>query len=168
MQEFLGGSDIDDMESHLQSVLLTEIPLSKALGIKVMEAQPPRLVLEAPLSYNLNHKHTAFAGSLNAVATLAGWGTLYTALYRTGLKAQVVIQESAISYIKPVTSDFQAICDYPPETDFSQAVELCLRKGKGRISLDVPLFGVGRPVAPDEAEAGPLAVFSGIYVILRS
>ncbi len=160
---------IDDMESRLLAVLESEIPISRALGIKVLEATPPRLVLQAPLAGNINHKHTVFAGSLNAVATLAGWGVIYTALHRTGLLAQVVIQESAISYIKPVPSDFLAICEYPSEAQLTEAVEACLRKGKGRISLDVPIYAVGEDFSPPDAtEPEPLAVFSGIYVILRS
>ncbi len=158
-----------EMELRLQEVFDHEIPLSRALGIRILEAKPPRLVLQAPLAPNLNHKRTAFAGSLNAVATLAGWGVVYTALYQAGFKAQVIIQESAISYIKPVQTDFQAICEYPPEPVFVEAMELFGRKGKSRLSLDVPIYAAGVfPSTPEGNDTGPLVVFSGIYVILQN
>jgi thioesterase domain-containing protein len=39
-----------------------------------------RLTLKAPFAPNINDKGTVFAGTLNAVATLAGWSLLWLIL----------------------------------------------------------------------------------------
>jgi thioesterase domain-containing protein len=65
------------MTSELQKILYSEIPLTKAIGIEVCEFTGLSLTLKAPLEKNINHKCTAFGGSLYSVAVLSGWGLIY-------------------------------------------------------------------------------------------
>ena len=78
------------MTDSLQRLLNTELPITRHLGLRVLVADPGRVILNAPLAPNRNHKGTAFAGSLNALATLAGWSWLTTFLHHHRLAAQVV------------------------------------------------------------------------------
>ena len=54
-----------------------QIPLTRAMGVRVESYDGQQLVLTAPLALNHNHLGTAFGGSLSALATLAGYGLLW-------------------------------------------------------------------------------------------
>lgn len=71
------------------------------------------LTLAAPLVPNGNHAATAFAGSLNALLTLAGWGLLWPLLDEAHIAASMVIQDSHIPYLRPVDTDLVARCSLP-------------------------------------------------------
>ena len=142
------------MFDELQSTLQTELPVTQHLGIRVASAQPEQVILTAPLDTNRNHQGTAFAGSLNAIATLAAWSWVWLLLREHGLRAQVVIQDSCITYARPVASDFTATCVAPEAAAVGRFLEALRRRGRGRIRLNAQVH-----------DRGGLAVtFSGRYV----
>ncbi len=101
------------MIAVLQRTLHDEFPITRHLGVHVVLAQLERVSLTAPLVANRNHKGTAFAGSLNAVATLAAWSWFWLLLDSREEVAQVVVQDSTIHYNRPVTTNFTATCEAP-------------------------------------------------------
>jgi thioesterase domain-containing protein len=142
----------------LQATLEAEIPITGAIGLQVAGFEAGALMLVAPLAPNINHKDTAFAGSLNAVLTLAGWSMLWLIARREGIPAKVVIQDSAIRYLRPVAHDFAAECSLPARAELDRFLLTLLRKGRARMEL-----------AAEIRAAGELAVaFSGRYVVQRS
>lgn len=82
--------------------------MAAAMGTQVRSADEGGVVLEAPLEPNLNHRATAFGGSVAAQAILAGWALVHLSLEREGLSARTVIQKSDVAYLEPVHHDFQA------------------------------------------------------------
>ncbi len=119
----------------LEPTLHTEIPITRHIGISVVEYDGTRLTLAAPIERNINHKATAFAGSLNSVVTLAGWGLIWIALREAGLEATVVIQDSTSYYRRPVTRDFSATCQKPGDTQMAQFLRVLREKGRARLEL---------------------------------
>src|SRR5579884_127869 len=101
---------MNDIEQALQQTLYEEIPITQQLRVAVQGYDGIRLALHAPLAENINHKGTIFAGSINAVMTLAGWGLVWLLLKESGVAAKVIIQDSSINYLLPVTQDFTDIC----------------------------------------------------------
>jgi thioesterase domain-containing protein len=77
-------------------------------------------------------------------------------LRRRGHAAQVVIQDSTIRYLRPVTSDFEAICETPPEKRVAHLVDALSRRGRGRIELEVTV----------RDDTGAAIAFRGRYVAL--
>ena len=102
-----------DLLRALRAKLRRDMPITRALGLRVVGTEGGGLVLSSPLEPNINHKGTAFAGSLNATATLAGWGTIWLLLREHGIRSHVVIQDSTVHYVRPVTGDFTARCRAP-------------------------------------------------------
>jgi thioesterase domain-containing protein len=141
----------------LQNTIRTELPVTQHLGIRVVSLDRERVTLAAPLALNRNHVGSAFAGSLNAVATLAGWSWMWALLRFHGLPARVVIQDSRITYERPVTSDFQATCGSPDSVAVARLLAALQRRGRGRLSLDVLVTD----------QTGPAASFRGRYVAQR-
>jgi thioesterase domain-containing protein len=126
-----------DLLRALRTKLRRHMPITKALGLRVVGREGTGLVLHSPLAPNINHKGTAFAGSLNATATLAGWGTIWLVLREHDIKSHVVIQDSAVHYFRPVTGDFTATCKAPSAHAIERLVKSVAKKGRGRIELDV-------------------------------
>lgn len=146
------------MEAQLERYLYDNIPLTQALGLKILYASPERVLLECPLEPNLNHHGTAFGGSIVAVATLAGWIWLHVYMRERKLTPKIVISESHMQYLLPIDGKFSAELRAPSEETvraFSQTYD---RRGSARIDLDVSMLCNGE-------EAG---VFRGTYAALRS
>ncbi|MDH5179649.1 MAG: thioesterase domain-containing protein [Gammaproteobacteria bacterium] len=119
----------------LQNKLHEQIPLTKTIGIRVTDYSGETLTLSAPLQNNINHKSTAFGGSLYSVAVLAGWGLLYTKLNELDLSGHIVIQQSNVNYLQPVKSDIIATCSVGDITTFERFIRTFNKKGMARIKL---------------------------------
>lgn len=145
-----------DLAEALQKTLEHEILLTRHLQLRVSSYDEHGLTLHAPLAPNINHKRTAFAGSLNSVVTLAGWGLLWLALKEQGLRAKVVIQDSTCSYLRPVSEDFSAHCPRLSQEQTARMVEALEKRGKARLELSVEIRQ-GTKTA---------VLFTGRYVIL--
>jgi thioesterase domain-containing protein len=130
--------------NHLEQTLHHEIPLSHAMGIQVVRLDAQGLALSAPLAANINHKHTAFGGSLATLAILAGWGLLHL-LLRDHPPATIVIQDSHARYRRPVTEDFTAICALPESEVLTTFLQTLIRRGMARIDLTASIPVGGRP-----------------------
>jgi thioesterase domain-containing protein len=140
----------------LRRKLTSEMPVTQRLGIRLGGAEGSGVRLHAPLATNINHRGTAFAGSLNALATLAGWATVWLVLRGHDLPGQVVIQDSTVRYVRPVTGDFEARCEPPTHDAVRHLLEAVKRRGRGRIELTVTVSD----------QAGPAVAFKGRYVAL--
>lgn len=146
-----------DSISTLQDVLHHEIPLSRDIGITVVDYDGASLSLKAPLENNINHKSTAFGGSLYSVAVLSGWGLLYLLLREKGLQGHIVIHESQVKYHKPVQGDIIALAKLNDHATIDRFVKVYKRSGKARINLYAEV-----------RFEGELAVeFHGQYVVHR-
>lgn len=119
-----------------QEYLHREIPLSRAMGMRVVSYDGDRLVLDAPLEPNSNHLGTAFGGSLMTLATLAGYGWVW--LHLGEPKAHVVIRQCTSNFKRPVQkSVIRAVAERPSD-DVLETFQLELaRNGKARIELAI-------------------------------
>ncbi len=149
------GDILKDPLQELQETFYREIPITKQLGITVESYDGEHLTLKAPIGANINHKHTAFAGSLNSLVTLAGWGLLWLMLKELDIAANIIIQDSTCNYLRPVTRDFSASCRKPDPADINKFEKTLRTRGKARLELLSEIH-----------EAGKVAVsFKGRYVI---
>jgi thioesterase domain-containing protein len=123
----------------LQATFDHEIPITREIGIKVAHYDGKQLALAAPIERNINHKSTAFAGSLNSVVTLAGWGVIWLLLRELGIAATIVIQDSMSHYRRPVTRDFTAICCRPGAEQVEQFARTLREKGRARLEQTVTI-----------------------------
>jgi thioesterase domain-containing protein len=133
------------LTEQLQQTLHHEIPMTVALGLTVASYDGLTLELHAPLGPNINHKATAFAGSLNAVVTLSGWGMVWCILKEAGIAAKIVIQDSQINYLLPVAADFVAVCPKPDPAQINRFQNMLLKRGLGRLELTAEIRTGGQP-----------------------
>lgn len=146
------------MPDALLRALHADLPITRHLGIRVASASLESVALVAPLTPNRNHRGTAFAGSVNALATLAGWSWLWLFIRAERLAALAVIQDSTIRYTRPIGSDFTATTVAPSAAAIARLLAALRKSGRGRIALEVTVADAG----------GPAAQFSGRYVLERT
>jgi thioesterase domain-containing protein len=135
-----------------------QIPITRAMGVRVVAHDENGFVVEAPVALNSNHLRTAFGGSINAVATLAAYGFLWLELRAAAVHVVVVVvAESTIRFLRPVRKTIRAICPRPdPEVWKAFHVRLA-EKDKARIILRVNV-----------AEEGQVAAaFEGTFVVQK-
>jgi thioesterase domain-containing protein len=129
---------------HLQQAeryLHEQIPLTRAMGVRVVAADESGLVLEAPLALNHNHLGTAFGGSLNALATLAGYAFLWLVL--DDPHCHVLIRRSSIVFQRPVRGNLRAVCRPPEPAALTAFKAGFASKQKARMELDVLIIEEG-------------------------
>lgn len=126
--------------SSLQSVLHTEIPLTREMQIKVVECNDKRVELSAPLEPNINHKCTAFGGSLYCVAVLCGWSYIYNQMKLNNLSGHIVIQHSEVNYLHPVDGEIRAVCELYDQTILQRFIKTFSRRNKARIKLQINII----------------------------
>lgn len=149
-------SQIEAMRA-LEKMLHHEIPLTKSMGITVGHYDPMELRLNIPIAPNINHKSTVFGGSLYSAAVLTGWGLLNLTLQKQKCTAQIVIQDSNIEYLSPVSGDFSTRSRLASEVAINRLIGMLTRYGKARIAMAV-----------DVLYEGQVAVaFEGQYVLLK-
>jgi thioesterase domain-containing protein len=144
---------------ELQAVLERDFPMCSQMGITVHDGGPGGLVVRLPLGPNRNHQRTAFAGSLNALCTIAGWGTMFLLLRASGRKGSIVIRRSTIKYQEPVTSpEIFARCHPIPDDASTYFLEMLDDKKQAKLDLVVEISG----------PTDPLVLFSGSYVVTQN
>lgn len=117
----------------LELSLHERIPLSRAMGIAVLDAAPARVTLAAPLAPNVNHSGTVFGGSAASVAVLSAWSLVEVRLRAAGLQGRIVIRRSTMEFERPIGAEFTASAT-PGADDGWDRLEAALRRGRmGRI-----------------------------------
>ena len=148
--------------AELEQTLHREMPICAAMKMTIASWDAPtaddtasdggRLAMSMPLAPNRNLMSTAFAGSLNALCTIAGWGTMFLLLRRRGLASKIVIRRGTIRYLRPVTSTeiiAQALPLDPDEVGYF--FELLQSKSTSKLDVAVEIAD----------ETGPLVKFRG-------
>ncbi|HEY2139901.1 MAG TPA: YiiD C-terminal domain-containing protein [Chthoniobacterales bacterium] len=130
-----------------------QIPITRAMGVRVLANDENGFIVEAPVALNSNHLRTAFGGSINATATLAAYGLLWVEL--NDPKAHVVVAESSIRFLRPVRETIRAICLRPGADQLERFLAQFAAKRKARITLRVKVIEVGETAA--EFEGGFVA-----------
>jgi len=140
----------------LQQTLRREMPITVPMGIEVVSLDNERLAMRMPLEPNRNHQYSAFAGSLNALCTIVGWGTIFMLLQSESLEGNIVIRRGKIRYLRPVrTPEFLAVGLPLDPTQRDYFFELLRSKGRSKIDVAVEIAD----------EQGPYVSFQGSYVV---
>jgi thioesterase domain-containing protein len=135
-----------------EKFLHEKIPITRAMGLRVVANDESGFTIEAPVALNSNHLQTAFGGSINAVATLAAYGFLWMEINDSA--THVVVAQSSIRFLMPVRETIRAQCVRPDVENLKAFHRTLETKGRARICLQVQVI---------EADA-TAAEFEGIFV----
>lgn len=124
-------------KSEFETFLHEQIPLTGAMGIHIAEFTPSRVRVWAELAPNINHKHTAFGGSIHTVMTVCGWSMMFANFKSLFPDAHIVIQQSEIRYLAPIRGDFEAECALTDPLARDKLIQSFEKYGKGKLTLHV-------------------------------
>lgn len=125
-----------------------QIPITRAMGVRVVAHDENEFIVEAPVALNSNHLGTGFGGSINAVATLAAYGLVWIAL--RDKRVHVVVAESSIRFLRPLHETIRAICRRPDRDEWAAFQTRFAEKGKAGITLRVKVVEEGQEAAAFE------------------
>lgn len=142
---------------EITAYLHAHIPLTAHMGIRVSAYDTESVRLYAPLAPNLNHRNTAFGGSLSTLGILSGWTLLHLRLEDAGMPSRLVIQKSEMDFQRPAKGDFEAVCAQTDRAEWERFTSMIAKKEKSRIALISKIASQGELVA----------VNRGIFVSIR-
>lgn len=137
--------------SEFELFLHKRIPITKAMGITVLEYSEAAVKVKAPLALNFNHKGTAFGGSINTLMTVCGWAQTHALISAHDAQAHIVIQKSKVRYRAPITSDFIAECSMNDSAAVKLFLDSYFRYGKAKIDIAVKCMDGEKILAEFEA-----------------
>ena len=146
-------TELQDLCTDLQAIWYQQIPLSKAMDMRIVDFTDNTLTCTASLAPNVNVHGTAFAGSLYAAQALTGWGMMHLQLRLHDLDASIVIANGQIDYAKPVAEEIVVSCSFGGQ---EAAMDNLQKSGKGRFQL------TSKVQLSDGSSAGS---FSGLYAV---
>lgn len=143
------------LPAELTAYLHQHIPLTAALGARVTRSDKHEIEIHAPFAPNINHRGTAFGGSLATMGILSGWAVLHQALSAEKISARLVIQKSECDFAEPVNAAFSAVSRIG-EKEWAKFLATLKRYNKARITVASQIH----------AEGAEAVIHKGTYVAL--
>lgn len=144
-------------KTQIEQYLYKHIPITKALGVKVISFSKNEVNLKAPLFNNINHRSTAFGGSISSLLITTGWSYLRLLFDDHDPVPAIVIGKSSTEYLKPINQDFVAELVIPGKERIEKFQEMYDRFGKSRITLKAQIK------EGDQIQAA----FEGDFVVMK-
>lgn len=138
--------------SLLETHLHREIPLSRQMGVTVRLVSAEKVVLAAPLGPNINHKATAFGGSISTLAILAGWALVHARSVAAGIGCDVIIRNHELAFLAPVTGEFEAEAVFADEAGWEKWRARLQAMRTARVDVIATVLDTGRRCAAMRAE----------------
>ena len=125
----------NDLATQFEQQLLADIPLARAMQLRVAGWDEDRLCLSVPLAPNINDKGCAFGGSLTSLMTLVGWGLIVLRLRALGRSCDIYVQDSTVRYLAPVWSDFVAEAQLAEDESWDTFLATLEQRGRARLRV---------------------------------
>jgi thioesterase domain-containing protein len=142
--------------AEITAYIHEHIPLTWHLGAQVQIYDGKKVVVAAPLAPNLNHRNTAFGGSISALGILSGWALIFMKLREYGIRNRLVIQKSSFDFLELVADNFTATSALPSEEEWQKFLRILKKHGRARITI----------MSMIESPAGTGGTHKGTYVAL--
>ena len=126
---------VPDLAAQFEQQLLADIPLARAMQLRVAAWDDFGLALAAPLAPNINDKGCAFGGSLASLMTLAGWGVIVLKLRALGRECDIFVQDSTVRYLAPVWSDIVTQAQLAEGESWDVFLATLAQRGRARLRI---------------------------------
>ncbi len=127
------AADLKEIEEFFHQ----QIPLTRAMELRVEFYDGNQLVLTAPLTANHNHLGTGFGGSLAAMGMVAGYGLVWLMLGKR--EGHVVVRDASINFRRPVRGVLRAVCRRPDDATVAQFLEKFANERNAHLRLEVAI-----------------------------
>lgn len=126
---------LPDAARSLETRIRKDIPLARAMDLRIHAWDGDSLSMAAPLQPNINDKGCAFGGSLASLMTVSGWALAVLALEARQLDCDVFVARSEVAYRAPVWRDFRTHAALDEGADWNRFFATLAKRGKARIAM---------------------------------
>jgi thioesterase domain-containing protein len=146
-------------EESIQEYMYTHIPIVQANKFTI-QSRNHQIQVSGSLSDHVNHRNSAFGGSISTALTIAAWAAVRSLIPQHERSTTViVIQSERVEFTKPVVQDFIAENSIITDDDRKKLFASLDRHGKARITIRASLR--------HQQDSEILATFSGDFVVVR-
>ncbi len=144
-------------KEEAQNYIDTNIPMTKIMGMKIIELTHESVRVAMPHGPNVNHQGSVFGGSIDSLFFVTSWAYVQLLIEDFEPHPRIVGRRGKSTFHKPVKSDFEAKVLIPDETAVKVFLDDLTQKGKGRITAKAIV----------EYEGEIAAEFEGDFVVLK-
>lgn len=137
--------------SAVNEYLHAHIPVTAHMQVEVVAREAHSIRLAAPLEPNLNHRETAFGGSIASLAIVSGWTLLHLLLRESGRRCRLVVFRSQTDFTAPIDDRFEAESRLREPDGWPRLLRALDRKGKGRARVTTTVSCGATVAATQEA-----------------
>lgn len=116
----------------IERLIKEQMPLAKAMDVRVVRLDENHVELTCPLAPNHNHLGSAFGGSLSTLMILAAYCRLFYMIDDTG---HVLLKSSSYEFFTPVHEELKAVCQSPSLEAREAFLNAYRKKGRARLTL---------------------------------
>lgn len=127
--------------------LHTQIPITRTMGIEIVDICASSVRSTAPLEANINHQKSAFGGSIATLGIVTGFVIVWVNLKLNDRRAELVIQHSETEFSKPALGEMVAESRSLSEAAMAEFISSLERTGKAQIQITSDIFSEGKLVA---------------------
>ena len=148
------------MNEDIQAYIYEHIPIVKQNHFRIEVGDAPYVTVTARLCDHVNHRQTAFGGSISTSLILCSWASVRCILKTRGIDdGGIVIQTQRVDFAKPVAGDFSARVVPLREETINRFIAMLEKFGKGRLKVEARVT--------QESDSVHRATFIGEFVVIR-
>ncbi len=148
------------MNEDIQAYIYEHIPIVEKNQFTIEGDEAPYIRVKAHLADHVNHRKTAFGGSISTSLILCSWASVRSILKARGIDdGGIVIQTQRVDFSKPVTGDFSARVVPLREETVNRFIAMLEKFGKGRLKVEARVT--------QGSDTASLAHFIGEFVVIR-
>lgn len=145
-------------KEEAQNYIYQNIPITKAMGFEIVELTRNEIILGAPIENNINHRGSAFGGSIDSLFLTTGWAFIRFLIDHYKPTPIIVGSKGCTTFLKPILNNFESKLKLPDVKVIDEFLDTYKRFGKARITLEAVI----------EDEEKIYAAFRGDYVVVKS
>lgn len=148
------------MNQDIQAYIYEHIPIVEKNNFRIELDGAPYVTVTAHLADHVNHRKTAFGGSISTSLIVCSWATVRSILKTRGIDdGGIVIQTQRVDFAKPVTGDFSARVVPLRDETVNRFIAMLEKFGKGRLKVEARVT--------QESDSASRATFIGEFVVIR-
>lgn len=144
-------------KKEAQKYIETNIPMTKIMGMEIVELTHDSVRISMPHAPNVNHQGSAFGGSIDSLFFVTSWAYVQLLIEDFDPHPRILGRRGKSTFHKPVKSDFEAKVLIPDDSVVQIFLDDLRQKGKGRLTAKAVV----------EYEGEVAAEFEGDFVVLR-
>ena len=144
-------------EKKFEKFMHEQAPMTKYLNFKVEKFDVGIVKISAPFAADMDHKPTAFVGSINALTSVCGWAMVFMIIKEYNENPHITLLKSSVDYLLPINKDFSATCETVDGKKVDKFIKSYSKWGKSQVEVEVVVY---TPI-------GAAAKFKGVYEVSK-